>query len=126
MNATISKLPDKVIEQFQRESCEKEPSPRERRRQTRRKYGCWQLVAEFDGENLPLQRDFELFEFRDISPSGISFEARERPLSNDLVLALGTMPFEFFHARVVRVVSPPNSSKLLIGCKLLKRLCESA
>jgi hypothetical protein len=126
MSATISEPGEKLVKQFQKESCETEPHPGERRKHARRKYGCWQLVAEFDGENLPLQREFELFEFRDISPSGIAFEAKELPLSNDLVLALGTMPFEFFHARIVRVVCSPKSSELLIGCKLLKRLCESA
>ena|SRR5436190_11813752 len=124
MSATINEPSGKLIEQFQSESREKETSPRERRKNKRRKFGCWQLVAEFDGENLPLQRDFELFEFCDISLSGIAFEAEERPLSNDLVLALGNMPFEFFHARIVRVVSSPNSSKLHIGCKLIKRLCS--
>lgn len=126
MNATSSEPSDKLIEQFQKESCEKEPSPGERRKHARRKYGCWQLVAEFDGENLPLQRDFELFEFCNISPSGVAFEANERPLNNDLVLALGIMPFEFFHARIVRVASSPNSSQLIIGCELIRRLCESA
>ena len=99
-------------------------STEDRRRTTRRNFVCWQLVAEFNGVNLPPQEDFQLRLCQDISSGGISFLSDERPRSEDLVIALGQIPFIFFHVNFARAVRRRDleGHPLLIGCRFIKRL----
>lgn len=96
----------------------------DRRRTTRRNFVCWQLVAEFNGVTLPAQEDFQLRLCQDISSGGVSFLSDERPRSEDLVIALGQIPFIFFHVNFARAVRRRDleGHPLLIGCRFIKRL----
>ncbi|MFN0016925.1 MAG: hypothetical protein ACKVP0_01630 [Pirellulaceae bacterium] len=98
--------------------------PNEFRRSSRRNFVCWQLVAEYDGKTLPVQQDFHLRLCQDISAGGISFLANERPRTEDLVIALGAIPFVFLHVRFVRAVRRKDleGQPLLVGCKYIKRI----
>ena len=114
-------LAEQLLQQYPLDPDEKQ---HERRQAPRRVFGCWQLVAEFDGETLPVQQDFQLRLCQDISAGGISFLSEERPRSEDLVIALGVIPFVFFHVRFVRAVRRKDldGSPLQIGCQFVKRL----
>lgn len=116
--ASLAEIAAGLIDEYQKESA----NGVDRRKHPRHEYECSQLVAEFDGEKLPLQRDFELFEFHDISAGGISFLVKERPLSNDLVIALGRVPFVFFHVEIVCTVPLEEHPKLKIGCRFVARI----
>ena len=98
--------------------------PEDRRRTARRNFVCWQLVAEFNGVTLPLQEDFQLRLCQDISAGGVSFLSDERPRSEDLVIALGQIPFIFFHVNFARAVRRRDldGQPLQIGCRFIKRL----
>jgi len=119
-------LADKLLVQYQRDyPGERAPPDREdRRRSPRRQFDCWQMVAEFDGQKLPSQQDFHLFRFHDISASGISFLADERPRGDDLVIALGSIPFVFFHVQIVRTVlrSDLDGGAMQVGCRFVKKI----
>jgi hypothetical protein len=108
------------------EGAEQDPGSEsnERRKNSRRNFGCWQLVAEYDGHKFPIQEDFQLRLFRDISEGGISFLADERPGTEDLIIALGAMPFVFFHVKFARATRRKDleGQPLQIGCRFIKRL----
>ena len=114
-------LAEQLLEKYPHDVDDKQ---HERRTAPRKTFGCWQLVAEFDGETLPVQQDFQLRLCEDISAGGISFLAEERPRSEDLVIALGVIPFVFFHVRFVRAVRRKDleGSPLQIGCQFVKRV----
>jgi hypothetical protein len=113
-------IAEKLLEEYPQDAAE----DRDRRNAPRRIFDCWQLVAEFDGETLPVQQDFQLQLCHDISAGGISFLAEVRPRSENLVIALGVIPFVFFHVRFVRAVrrNDLEGSPLQIGCQFVKRL----
>ena len=81
-------------------------------------------MAEYDGFRLPVQEDFQLRLCQDISAGGISFLADERPESEDLIIALGSIPFVFFHIRFARAFRRTDLQglPLQIGCQFVKRL----
>jgi hypothetical protein len=96
----------------------------ERRKSARRNFVCWQLVAEYDGFTFPVQQDFQLRLCQDISAGGISFLSDERPRSEELIIALGTIPFIFFHVRFARAVRRKDleGQPLQIGCRFVRRI----
>jgi hypothetical protein len=121
----LAALADKLLVEYQRDNPEEStPERDDRRKSPRRHYECWQLVAEFDGEKLPAQQDFHLCRFHDISSGGISFLADRRPRSDELVIALGSIPFVFFHVHVVRAVlrQDLDEATMQIGCRFVKRI----
>lgn len=120
-------IADNLLAQYQRDNSGEEQSPakqEDRRKNPRFKFDWWQLVAEYDGENLPAQRDFRLLRFFDLSASGISFLADQRPVSDDLIIALGIIPFVFIHVRIMRTVHRRDLDDLTlqIGCRFIKRI----
>ena len=120
-------LAEQLLEQFQKDKPAESgsaPEGHERRKSERRNFACWQLVAEYDGFSFPLQEDFQLRLCQDISAGGISFLSDERPRTEDLIIALGPIPFVFFHVRFARAVRRKDleGHPLMIGCKFVKRL----
>lgn len=120
-------MAESLLVQYQRDKPEGQPDSagqEDRRRSPRREFDCWQMVAEYDGAKLPTQQDFRLFRFHDISAGGISFLAEERPLGDNLVIALGNIPFVFFHVQVVRTARRKDLGEgtLQVGCRFVKRI----
>lgn len=98
----------------------------ERREGARRNYDCIQLLAPYDANSLPLQEDFRQVQCRDLSPRGFSFISYRQPTTEHVVVALGTVPFKFFVAKIVH--SGPSENELnqnyLVGCRFVRRLTE--
>jgi hypothetical protein len=96
----------------------------DRRRATRHPYECIQLLALYDGHNLPVQADFRGVLCRDLSPGGFSFFADEAPRSPYVIIALGVVPFAFFVARVLRVrhAGPADAAGHLVACRFIRRV----
>lgn len=96
----------------------------ERRRTSRRSYSHWQIMASFDGKKEPPQSDFRLVLCHDVSPTGFSFFCEKPPRQKRLIIALGTAPFTFFEAEIVRREQQLNdpAAGWLLGCRFLRRL----
>jgi len=99
---------------------------RERRGDRRHPYRHVQLMAPYDGHELPLQADFRPVQCHDLSPNGFSFHAPGPPDFDHIVIALGTVPFTFFSAEVVHVHEAPGGSvpQYLVGCRFVRRIEE--
>ena len=120
-------LAEQLLEQYRRDTgAEPEPEGdvQERRTSNRRKFVCWQFIAEYDGWALPAQQDFRLHLCQDISAGGIAFLADERPRTDQLIIALGTIPFIFFHVRVVRIIRRKDlpDDPYHVGCRFIRRI----
>jgi hypothetical protein len=100
------------------------PIAMNRRTMDRRPFSCPQLMAPYDGKDLPSQSKFRLTECYDISTTGFGFLADQIPDSQFVVIALGTVPFSFFSAEIVHVdrLEVSAASKFQVGCRFLQRL----
>lgn len=98
----------------------------ERRAGERRNYDCIQLLAPYDADSLPLQEDFRQVQCRDLSPKGFSFLSYRQPETDHVVVALGTVPFKFFVAKIIHSSPSENelSQNFLVGCRFVRRLSE--
>ena len=97
-----------------------------RRGAERQAFECTQLLAPYDGTTLPNSADFLPVLCHDISPTGLSFYAPQRPDYQLVVVALGNIPVRFFAAEVKRI-TPSNqkdSKRFLVGCKFVQRLFD--
>ncbi|MGE0760008.1 MAG: hypothetical protein AB7F89_04305 [Pirellulaceae bacterium] len=103
---------------------QRQGTQRDRRDIARHPYRCIQLIAEFDGQNLPEQHEFQQVQCHDLSPQGFSYVTNRRPDTRHLVVALGRVPFKFLVAEVVRVAPRDPSSPLefQIGCRFMRRI----
>lgn len=95
----------------------------ERRTSIRRKYLCPQLVADYDGQKMPAQRDFFLVTCQNISAGGISFLSAVKPAGRQMIVALGDAPFLFC---IVDVVFCKRRNDLpeqpyQVGCRIVHR-----
>ena len=101
-----------------------EPGPPNRRDQVRHPYRCVQLMAPYDGRELPTQAAFRRVQCRDISPRGFSFFADERPDYQYMIVALGPIPFTFLSARVVHTEARQcdDPSGYQVGCRFIDRI----
>ena len=97
-----------------------------RRGKERRAFECTQLLAPYDGTNLPNSADFLPVLCHDISPTGFSFYAPVRPDYQLVVVALGDIPFRFLAAEIKRstLSNQKDSKRFLVGCKFFQRLCD--
>lgn len=102
-------------------------SASDRRKNNRRTYNQWQFMANFDGKRAPRQTDFRLVLCHDLSPTGFSFYCDKPMRQKKLVIALGTAPFTFFEAEVVRSEWEDADSEAgwLLGCRFVRLLEES-
>jgi hypothetical protein len=96
-------------------------APRNRRSQTRSPYDCVQLIAPYDGQKLPRQADFRHVVCRDISTSGVSFVVPHALPTERVIVALGTVPFSFLIAEVVRS-ELTDDGEVFVGCRFVERL----
>ena len=96
----------------------------ERRDGQRTKYDCVQLVAPYNGVTMPSQAEFRRAHCRDLASGGFSFFAEQPPQTDQLIVALGDVPFTFFVAEVKRVrqADVDLTGSYLIGCKFVERL----
>ena len=90
----------------------------------RRAFDCQQLLAPFDGIRLPSQSEFRAVSCQDISAGGFSFILTERAEFEQVVVALGQVPFKFFTANLqnqsrVRIKGRPCYR---IGCRFTGRI----
>lgn len=93
-------------------------------------YRALVLAAPYDGKRLPEREEFFEVKTRDLSPTGISFEAEAPPATRRMVLLFGPSgqtPI-YVVARVVHFTEySANSGPLfVIGCELLERLHAEA
>lgn len=104
----------------------KSESPNRRRHQ-RCLFQHYQLIAPFDGENMPGAEAFRSVLCQDLSQSGLSYFSPIAPQSRYVVIALGKVPFRFMLSEVVR--AEPTSRGLgqyLVGCRFLGKLAADA
>ena len=96
----------------------------ERRRHDRLSYNCVQLVATFDGQNLPTQAEFMQVHCLDLSERGICFMLSQQPNHVWFVVALHAMPFVFVKAKVCTVlqVDTNGSTEYRIGCEFVGKI----
>jgi hypothetical protein len=96
----------------------------EQRAADRRPFDCQQLLAPFDGVHLPGQSEFCRVACQDLSPGGFSFVWLKRVDFEDLVVALGQVPFKFFTARVQNQTRVRLKGKwgYRIGCRFTGRI----
>ena len=98
---------------------------KERREVDRHPYRCVQLLAPYDGENLPDQQSFRQVLCHDLSPNGFSFYSYRTPETPQLIIALGKVPvIKFFIAEVKRVNSSDtdHGHEYQVGCRFMRRL----
>jgi hypothetical protein len=103
----------RVATRTERRECERFPFP------------CVQLVADYDGTEMPDQQHFRQVLCHDLSPGGFSFYSFEVPETSHLIVTLGKVPhFKFFVAEVVRVseANTEHGHEYQIGCRFLRRL----
>jgi hypothetical protein len=100
----------------------------ERRRGARRSFSYVQLLAPYDGGPLPAQEAYSRVLCHDLSPSGFSYVAEQRPQTRQLIAALGRTPFRFFLAQVVnqRLIEQGGARRVLVGCRFLRRITDEA
>jgi hypothetical protein len=96
----------------------------EQRADDRRAFECPQLLAPFDGVRLPSQSEFRTALCQDLSPGGFAFVSSERVEFEQLVVALGQVPFKFFTARVQNQspVRLRGRSAYRVGCRFTGRV----
>ena len=107
---------------------QREQSVPERRTQARRPYRCVQLVAPYNGRDLPVQAEFQQVECQDLSERGFSFKTSERPQTPGVIVALGAIPFRFFVAEIRRVdfTEFDLNYRFQVGCRFVRRLTGEA
>ena len=98
-DASFYALVHELIEAEKDFACEC-ASPANQRAADRRHFDCQQLLAPFDGVRLPSQSEFRPVSCQDLSPGGFSFVLPDRVEFEELVVALGQVPFKFFTASV--------------------------
>ena len=96
----------------------------QRRATQRAKYDCVQLIAPYDGFTMPTQAEFRRAHCRDLASGGFSCFAEHPPETEQLVVALGAVPFSFFVAEVVRVKQSDvdHTGSYLVGCRFVEKL----
>jgi hypothetical protein len=99
---------------------------RERRRDVRLPYECVQMIAPFDGVNLPPASAFRPVHCHDISISGLSFFLPQRPTFQNLVVSLGKEGSnrQCITARMVhfRAMQHEGTAQFLVGCEFIEKL----
>jgi hypothetical protein len=106
---------------------QRQATRKDRRDIERHAYRCVQLVAPFDGQQLPEQREFQQVMCHDLSPQGFSFLVGDRPVTRQVIVALGQVPFKFLVAEVVRVAPGEREDGAMykVGCRFVRRIAGS-
>ncbi len=96
----------------------------DRRDNRRRRFSCLQFVAPYADGRLPTQAEFRRVLCRDLSPTGFSFVASDRPDTEYLVVALGAAPFIFVSAQIMHQWPEQVKGKpmYVVGCRFVSRI----
>jgi hypothetical protein len=94
------------------------------RRSNRRPFKCLQLLAPFRDGRLPSQAEFCPVLCGDLSSGGFSFLVERRVDYQQVIVALGQVPFRFFTATVVNQTRTRTHQQPMIrvGCRFSGRL----
>lgn len=94
------------------------------RRSRRNAFECYQLLAPYRQPRLPSQAEFRAVLCQDLSPGGFSFLVPERVDFDELIVALGQVPFKFFTARVLNqsAVRRRSTTAYRVGCQFTGRI----
>jgi hypothetical protein len=97
---------------------------RNHRSSDRRPFECLQLLAPFCDGRLPSQAEFRPVLCRDLSSGGFSFLVEKRVDFEQVIVALGPVPFKFFTAAVVNQTSIRKHQRQMIrvGCRFSGRV----
>ncbi len=103
---------------------QQEVQEKDRRSDDRKKYEFVQMLASYDGAQLPRQADFQKVLCHDLSPQGFSFYTPTAPKASFVVVALGNVPWTFFSAEVIHFepVKEKDSNQLVVGCRFKERI----
>ena len=90
----------------------------------RHAFACQQLLAPFRQRRLPSQAEFRPVLCQDLSPGGFAFFLSDRPDFDELIVALGQVPFQFFTAQVQNQTRTRVKRSLgyRIGCRFTGRI----
>jgi hypothetical protein len=101
-----------------------ENSKKNHRHSNRRPIECLQLLAPFRDGRLPSQAEFVAVLCRDLSSGGFSFLAEKRVDFQQVIVALGPVPFKFFTATVVNQTRTHTHQRPMIrvGCRFSGRI----
>jgi hypothetical protein len=93
-----------------------------KRKSARWALGSRQLVADYDGETLPISDDFHWVTVQDISAGGASFISDRKPSKKHVVVALGKGPVCI--ARVIRSHCRARLPEPVyeVGCEFVQKL----
>jgi hypothetical protein len=96
----------------------------ERRAANRQPFDCTQLLAPFRGDRLPSQAEFRPVVCQDLSAGGFAFLSPDRIDFDELIVALGQVPFRFFAARVQNesCVRARGRQAYRVGCRFTGRI----
>jgi hypothetical protein len=99
-------------------------TPAEQRAADRQQFDCQQLLAPFDGIRLPNQSEFRQVVCQDLSPGGFSFVMPNCVDFEEVVVALGQVPFKFFTARVQNQSRIRQRGRFAyrVGCRFTGRI----
>ena len=98
----------------------------ERRQGQRHAYRCLQLIAPIVGGRLPNQSEFRHVQCDDLSCGGLAYLSDEPAESDELIVALGVVPFVFIKTQVVRQeqIVRGGQSLFRIACRFVSRIAE--
>jgi hypothetical protein len=98
----------------------------ERRVGRRHSYRCIQLIAPILDGRLPHQSQFQPVQCDDLSCSGLAYLSEEPAESEQLIVALGVVPFMFIKAEVVRYDQVVRGGRAMfrVACRFVSRIVE--
>ena len=98
----------------------------ERRVGRRHSYRCIQLIAPILGGRLPNQSQFQPVQCDDLSSSGLAYLSEEPAESEQLIVALGVVPFMFIKTQVVRHEQVVRGGRAMfrVACRFVSRIVE--
>lgn len=94
------------------------------REHRRHEFLCRQFIAPYVGGVLPTQADFRRVLCHDLSPSGFSYIETTPPDCDFLIVALGSAPFIFVSAQLLRhePIEVDGQTMYLMGCRFVARI----
>jgi hypothetical protein len=96
----------------------------DRRMGQRHAYRCTQLIGPILDDQLPSQSQFRHVQCDDLSCGGMAYLADEVAASDELIVVLGTVPFLFLRARILRHDQIVRSGKIMyrVACRFVGRI----
>ncbi|MDP6443017.1 MAG: hypothetical protein QGG36_20285 [Pirellulaceae bacterium] len=94
----------------------------DRRTEQRISFEATQLIAPFDGKQLPVQADFRHVQFLDISTHGFAYLDSPKPCYEYVITLFGNLPFRIFAARVMHTLETHRPGTYKVGCQIIKRV----